>query len=79
LQEVFKWEKQLGLILGTTFSEVAVMQAANRWVISSAEGSHLYLRLLPSVKQVNGSSGKLPTSGDCEPRKNTVTALTFYG
>ena len=41
--------RTVGIDLGTTFSEVAVMQSGEPVVIPSAEGSHLF----PSIVAIN--------------------------
>jgi molecular chaperone DnaK len=47
--------KTVGIDLGTTFSEVAVMQGGEPVVISSSEGSHLF----PSVVAINKTGERL--------------------
>ena len=47
--------KAVGIDLGTTFSEVAVMEAGEPVVITSAEGS----RLVPSVVAISKSGERL--------------------
>ena len=47
--------KTVGIDLGTTFSEVAVMQGGEPVVISSAEGSHLF----PSIVAINKTGERL--------------------
>lgn len=47
--------KTVGIDLGTTFSEVAVMQGGEPVVISSSEGSHLF----PSIVAINKTGERL--------------------
>src|SRR3989339_2085799 len=48
-------EKTVGIDLGTTFSEVAVMEGGEPVVITSSEGS----RLIPSVVAINKNGERL--------------------
>ena len=47
--------KTVGIDLGTTFSEVAVMQGGEPVIISSSEGSNLF----PSIVAINKGGERL--------------------
>ena len=54
-------EKAVGIDLGTTFSEVAVMQGGKPVVIPSAEGSNLILSVVAISKpSERGALFKIP-------------------
>ena len=66
--------KTVGIDLGTTFSEVAVMEGGEPVVISSSEGSHLFPSVVAISKTANGWSGKLPNARRSSTRKIPFTA-----
>jgi molecular chaperone DnaK len=73
-----KMGKTVGIDLGTTFSEVAVMQGGEPVVISSAEGSHLFPSIVAISKTGERLVGQIAKRQAIVNPENTVYSIKRF-